>query len=790
MYIAERWQYPAKAEPVAVPQAFDNFGLIAAETTLIVRAKVVQIQSKAEPVFVPTAVVTPDFGWFIQQPDVIRRKPQTRQGFYIRGYDNTEISPDFDWFLQQADVTRRKPQTRTGFYARGYDNTEISPDFDWFVQATDVVRRKPQTREGFYVSPFEAELIEVDLDWFRQYPEQVFRRKSQAPQGFIVRGYDNSELTPDFDWFKRQPEPLPRPIRPYGLFSLVEFQAPVVFDIDWLFQTADIILPRHQTGEGWFVRGLDDTEIPPSFGWFHQRPEPLPRPTAPEGFYARGYDSRELALSFDWFHQQVDIIRPRHQVEPGWLAFVDFSVPAEFDIDWLRQQPDPVRRPKSLVPEGFYIIGQPPITEELPSTYTSVILGGRIFQFQQRAEPFRFEAEVPPFDWFKQHPEPLPKYRRPRGFEIYGYDNTEISPDFDWFQQQADITRRRPQARTGLFATVVEPEHIEIDLDWFVQHPEIIFRRRPPVHTEWKRGYDNAEIFPDFDWFRQYPEPQPKPTRPEGWFARGYTNDELAPSFDWFKQQPEPLPRPTRPEGSFVRGYDNTEIAPDFDWLVQQADLIPRRVSQTPALIPQILFVEEVVTPDKWFQIQANPIIRPRRLEGLYARGYDNTELAPSFGWENQRPGPLPRLRRPEGIFVVDPTTPVPEQVTLDKWYVQHHNPRLPILWLLGDTARPLLDIAAPIPDLVFELRDCLILWELHRNRLLPIPSGFIATIESLDPSGFIRVLISITSSGYVRPSSALPDPSGFVKISETLPDPSGFVAQQDTIEPSGWVGT
>ena len=128
-----RWQYQEKAEPFAIIPAPAP---LAAETTLVIASRLTQIQSKAEPVFVPPAAVVP-FDWYVATPNVIRHLPQTRIGFYARGYDNTEITPDFDWFVQHLE----RP-----------------------------IWRRHQTQEGLYVSPFEIELIEVDLDLFFHHP--------------------------------------------------------------------------------------------------------------------------------------------------------------------------------------------------------------------------------------------------------------------------------------------------------------------------------------------------------------------------------------------------------------------------------------------------------------------------------------------------------------------------------------------------------------------------------------------------------------------------------------------
>jgi hypothetical protein len=227
------------------------------------------------------------------------------------------------------------------------------PDYGWFVQGPDVVRA-PTRPEGEIVAPLgDHEDLISDFSWFVQEPD-VMRPRHQTSEGLFTRGRDNSELAPSFDWFVQHPEPLPRPTRPDGMFALVEFSVPIppaIPDIDWNIQEPDVVRPRHQTDEGLFVRGRDNTELAPEFDWFVQEPDVMRAPTRPEGTFVRGLDNIEIAPDFGWFVQQADVIRSRHLVRPGLFVQDLLVITVVLDFSWFIQGPDVVRRPTR--PHGF-----------------------------------------------------------------------------------------------------------------------------------------------------------------------------------------------------------------------------------------------------------------------------------------------------------------------------------------------------------------------------------------------------------------------------------------------------
>src|SRR3990167_2771663 len=330
-----RWQYQAKAEPLVVAASVPSFDWFQQASEPIFPRRVIEggVAAPLEPI-----VAVPDI--VPQQQSDISRPLLRLEGFFVRGYDNTELSPDIDWLQSQPDIVRLIPQIREELV---FQPEPIAP-FDWFQQYPEPLPR-PTRHEGYFALVEFAIPVVFDIDWLRQHPEPL--PKPIRPEGILVRGLDNSEISPSFDWFQQQPEPLPKERRPEGYFALVEFIAPIPLDIDWIRQHPEPS-PRPIRPEGIYVRGFDFTEISPPFDWYQQYPEPLPLPIRPEGHF----------------------------------ALVEFSVPTPPvpNIDFIVQE-TPIFRARYQVSEGGAVIGQPPITEERIVATIAIVFGGKTFQF-------------------------------------------------------------------------------------------------------------------------------------------------------------------------------------------------------------------------------------------------------------------------------------------------------------------------------------------------------------------------------------------------------------------------
>ncbi len=363
-----------------------------------------QYQGKAEG-FDP---IIPSFGWFSQEPDVIRPPHQTDEGFFALGAVPIIPVPSFGWFVQETDVIRPPHQVRPGMSS--LVEFDVLPKIDWLVTPPDVIRPPHQTRPGLFA------LVEFDvlakIDWLVE-PADVIRPPHQVRPGLSVLGAVPIIPPPDFGWFVQETDVVrpPHQVRP-GFYvlgqppiipvvpssisdviaggQLYQYQAKAepleqpapAPDFGWFVQETDVIRPEHQVRPGFFFLG--EVPIIPDFDWFVPPADviqPLPRP---EGLFVRGPDPTEFALVPDLVPgSQPDVIRPPHQVQPGF--FVLGAVPIIPAFDWFLQQSDVIRPPHAVRP-GFSALvefnvpeppAEPPAEEEEVTVIldTDVIIG-------------------------------------------------------------------------------------------------------------------------------------------------------------------------------------------------------------------------------------------------------------------------------------------------------------------------------------------------------------------------------------------------------------------------------
>ncbi len=144
-----------------------------------------QYQGRVDPI----QFTTPDFGWFLQQPDVTRPPHQTQPGFFslVEFEIPAPAVPDFGWFVPPADVVRPPHPRQPGLFAAPVETQEnILPDPGWDIQEPDVTRPPHQVRPGFFAAPVETqENILPDFGWFLQKPD-VTRPPHQTQPGLFA----------------------------------------------------------------------------------------------------------------------------------------------------------------------------------------------------------------------------------------------------------------------------------------------------------------------------------------------------------------------------------------------------------------------------------------------------------------------------------------------------------------------------------------------------------------------------------------------------------------------------
>lgn len=241
--------------------------------------------------------------------------------------------------------------------------------------------------------------------------------------------------------------------------------------------------------------------IIPPFDWFVQPPAftGQQEPLVQEGFKVEPLEPIVVAIpDFGWFVQEPDVIRPPHQVRPGF--FVLGAVPIEIsNFDWISEtgiilgQKHYQYQAMAAPLINFDLLRFDPIAAE-----TTVIFPARRYQYQAKAEP----VFVPPpdFDWFVPPPDvirPLPQrqgfytlvedfvvvveqpFIQPsdifpapeirEGLFVRGRDGTEFFPPVDWMPVQADVIRPLDQ-EFGYYILVEDFVAVIVNFDWWVQH--------------------------------------------------------------------------------------------------------------------------------------------------------------------------------------------------------------------------------------------------------------------------------------------------------------------------------
>ena len=663
-------------------------------TELVIAGRKTLYQSVAKPVDVPA--VAPDIGWLVGQPDVVRRVPQTPEQFaigqppeLIRPFELSWV-PDYPSILLPARAPVGEgqfswnPQTPTPFevfsvsgtaiivgkgtlyqaYAKPLLPPEALPEIGWLPDVPIVVRAIPPTLEGFFTLGESPELIrDFGISWQASYPDQLLRPAIHA-QGFFATDPSPVAALPDIGWFPNMPDVVRRiPPASEGLFaigqpdslirdfgiswaptypsillpprgvlsegiSVRDITLPPFFDIGWLPNQADVVRPVPQTQEGLFVIGQPD-ELTRDFGlsWKASWPDQL-LPKAgvhPQGFFAT--DPRGLILpDIGWLPTQPDVIRPRHQVDPGLFAL---GQPPElirpFGLGWLPEYPSILLPPKGVFQQGVFakdLIGiilpdidwipnAPDVVRPIPPTMEGWFALG---------QP---DALIRDFglSWRSSWPDQLlPPLRVIT--EGFAKDLTPPAlPDIGWFPRVTDVVRPLHQTQTGLFVLGEEPSLIRaFGLSWSPTYPSLLVPERRPVDT----GHITQDL------------------QPPGLFNIGW----LSQLVDMVRATPQVQ------EGHFVLSQDPASIRSfGTSWFGQEAQLIRAPIrSLVGGLSASPEPIVPVVAPEiPFFQVPDPVMVRRPLIEYTPA-----TELV------------LPDSLRPEVILI-------------DKWYVQHHNPPLPL---------------------------------------------------------------------------------------------------------------
>lgn len=392
------------------------------------------------------------------------------------------------------------------------------------------------------------------------------------------------------------------------------------------------------------------------------------------------------------------------------------------------------------------------------------------WQYPSKAEPV--STEVPSFGWFVQPPMPVLPVPQPVQGPSYAAPETVPAPtvpDFDWSPGLPDVVPLRPGIiAVGNEARGPPADVVALPFDWFVPPADVV---RPPaqlVPEQFVLG--EPPRIPDYDW--QVP-PADVTRPPERRILGGAVLGEppAIPGFDWLSGLPDVVRPPARlvPEGLAL---GQVPIIPKLDWLLEPADVV-RPLHQTrPGFFALVEFgipiPLEVVDLD-WL-VQPADVTRPpvRLVPEGYALG--EPPAIPAYDWVVQGPEPLPAPTRPVSDVVLvllpptvfldswwvqgpgwiarrQPTYFIPsqppvvipqEEVTLDKWWLQ-------FIQVYPAPTRPASQVTFPQPivigefvPVVFEMRRCLVLWDLEFNRLFPDASGFIAVVTFVpDPSGW-----------------------------------------------------
>ena len=179
----------------------------------------------------------PDFGWFVQGPDIVRAPHQVDPGLSVEG--RPPIIPDFGWNVAQPNMIRPLHPVGEGWLGQSLEPIVVTvPDFGWFFQDTTVPRALPQPPLGGLV--LGQPPIIPDFAWFNQYPEQVVIAKP-SPYYYPSTEF-RTELPPTVtldQWWQPASEPVRTipPVQQGGIAFLdIEDVALVVYSRDgWPF---------------------------------------------------------------------------------------------------------------------------------------------------------------------------------------------------------------------------------------------------------------------------------------------------------------------------------------------------------------------------------------------------------------------------------------------------------------------------------------------------------------------------------------------------------------------------
>lgn len=749
------------------------------------RAQRWQYPAKAEPVFVEVAVVLPDIDWLVQQPDPVRLpSPQPEQYTLVEFGVPAVILPDIDWLVQQPDPVRHPSELVGEQYA--FDPTTPLLDLDWLVEPAVVTR--PALRvvpgESFFLRLIE--LSEVPIDWLVQPPDPVLElprivaageTSTQQPgspipptayasptsmvlDAGVVQVQARAEpilvevpVLPDIDWLLQDPDPVRRLPELIGGQYVSDPTTPLI-DLDWLVEPALVVRPplRVVPGESFFLRLVELSEVP--IAWLVQHPDPVRRPP-------------EL-------------------VGEGEFAFLEeFLPPPLANIDWLVQHLDPVRRPSELVGEQYASDPTTPLLDLDWLIEPAIVIPPPLRVVPGETFFLRLvDLSEIPIGWLQQGPDPiLPLPVLPTQSVLVEELAVVVLPDIDWLVQYPDPLPEQPSSVTagevllllpgapipvtsfasptsmvfdaGVIQTQAraEPIFVEVialpDISWLVQHPDPLFRPSP-IQTEPELAFEHEDLIPIPDWLVQHPDPVRPLERlvPEA-LAFEFEHELLVPPIDWLHQQPDPIQELRRPSTEPVEPIEVPPLAA-FDWLVQYPDPV---LPEPPRLGEYVLGELVEIPIDSWQRPASQPVLPIERRQDYYTR----------------------------------PEVVVPPPPALLEWWVQHPDPQFPIALIREFFT---FDLAAPL-GFIFVLRECETLSRMIDRRLWPSgvpPSGFFAVVEEVEPSGFFSILESALPSGFLQPleESAspsgyfnimkIPVPSGYVKPSEELPDPSGFI--------------
>ncbi len=227
-------------------------------------------------------------------------------------------------------------------------------------------------------------------------------------------------------------------------------------------------------------------------------------------------------------------------------------------LDWLVQQPDPVRRPAELVGEQF--------------AFTRLV-----------------ELSEIPIGWSVQHPDPTLPLPRPPTEAVLVEFGVPVPPTVP-------------------------------DIDFIVQHPDPL-PKPPPTQTEPILAFEHEDLIPAPDWLVQHPEPVQPPERlvPEA-FAFEFEHELLVPPIDWLQQLPGPIQELRRPSTE-PAAPELTEVPPPpvvFGWWIQQPDPVRSEGRRQDWYVLGEVPVE--IPVETWLQPPSEPVLPLPPRQDYYVR--------------------------------------------------------------------------------------------------------------------------------------------------------------------------